>query len=201
MGPRTISDVISWLEELFDRHGVTRSYGGAIARNFHAMPRLTKDIDVLVLVSQLRIPALVEDFIAAGASAFLLDEGTGLSTPVPLDLRRFLDDLRGRFHTTRLLCFGVLVELFSPWHPFDHEVLRGARTHELEGRPIRVHAPEDLIVYKKVFDRSKDIEDIKAMLAAQAGKLDLARIRAGAAQLLDTASAEELEALIRDFCR
>ncbi|MCU0724332.1 MAG: hypothetical protein MUE73_00865 [Planctomycetes bacterium] len=88
MPSRTISDVISWLEELFDRHGVTRSYGGAIARNFHAMPRLTKDI-----------------------------------------------------------------------------------------------------------------EDIKAMLAAQAGKLDLARIRAGAAQLLDTASTEELEALIRDFCR
>jgi hypothetical protein len=99
---------------------------------------------------------------------------------------------------TRLLCFGVRVELFSPWHPFDHEVLRRARRQQLGGREIRVHSPEDLIVYKKVFNRSKDI---KAILAAQAGALDLDRIRAGAAQLLDEAGTTELEDLIRRFYR
>lgn len=107
----------------------------------------------------------------------------------------------GRAHMTRLLCFGVRVELFSPWHPFEHEVLRRACEREFDGRRLRVHTPEDLIVYNRVFNRSKDIEDIKAILAAQAGSLDLGRIRAAAAQLLAEASARELDDLIRQFYR
>jgi len=78
-------------------------------------------------------------------------------------------------------------EIFVPWHPFDHEVLRRAREQQLGDRRIRIHAPEDPIVYKKVFNRAKDIEDIKAMLATQVGLLDLGRIREGASQLLDEA--------------
>lgn len=199
MTGRAIVDIILWLEELFERHGVRRSYGGAIARNFHALPRLTKDIDVLVLVSPIEIPSLVQDLIDAGGSALVLDDRTGLEIPQPLDLKRFLDDLRGGARMTRLLCFGTRVELFAPWHPFDHEVLRRAQVKELDGRPLCVHSAEDLIVYKKVFGRSKDIEDIKAILAAQAGKLDLDRIREGASQLLDDPSAGELEDLLRDY--
>lgn len=95
----------------------------------------------------------------------------------------------------------MLVELFVPWHPFDHEVLRRARERQLNGRKIRIHSPEVLIVYKKVFNRSKDIEDIKVILAAQAGALDLGRIRAGASRLLDDAATKELEELIREFYR
>jgi len=198
MAGRTLVEIISWLEGVFERHSVRRSYGGAIARNFHALPRLTKDIDVLVLVSQLQIPALVQELIDAGTSALVVDEETGLEAPLPLDLRRVLDDLRGRGRMTRLLCFGVRVELFAPWHPFDHEVLDRARLRELDGHGIRVHTPEDIIVYKMVFGRTKDIEDIKAILAAQAGKLDVDRIRSGASQLLDDAGVRELEELLRD---
>jgi hypothetical protein len=198
MAGRTLVELISWLEDLFERHSVRRSYGGAIARNFHALPRLTKDVDVLVLVAQLEIPPLVQDLIEAGASALVIDDETGFETALPLDLRRLLDDFRGGSRMTRLLCFGVRVELFAPWHPFDHEVLARAELRELGGRRIRVHTPEDLIVYKMVFGRSKDIEDIKAIVASQAGSLDLDRIRASASQLLDDAGLRELEDLLRD---
>lgn len=114
---------------------------------------------------------------------------------------QFLDDFRGRTRMTRIQCFDVRVELLAPWHPFDHEVLRRSREHRLEDRTIRIHAPEDLIVYKMVFNRGKDIEDIKAILAAQAGALDLGRIRDGAGQLLDDLGTSELEDLIRQFYR
>ncbi len=201
MATKTIVDVVLWLEDLFDRHRVDRSYGGAIARNFFAEPRLTRDVDLLVLVSQTQVPFLVEDLVDAGASALEVDEDAGTELPRPLDLRRVLADLRGKAHMTALLCFGVRVELFAPWHPFDHEVLRRAREQPFDGRRIRIHSPEDLIVYKKVFNRSKDIEDIKAILAAQANGLDLDRIRTGAAQLLDEAGTKELEELIRKFYR
>lgn len=199
MARKTIVDLVLWLEDLFGRHGVTRSYGGAIARNFYALPRLTKDVDVLVLVSQPRIPAIVQELMDAGASALVTDEAIGVGLPQPLELGRVLDDLRGGTHMTRLLCFGSRVELFSAWLPFDHEVFRRAREQHLGGRRIRVHAPEDLIVYKKIFNRAKDIEDIKAILLAQAGRLDLALMRASASQLLDEGGANELEDLVRRF--
>jgi predicted nucleotidyltransferase len=201
MATKTIVEVVLWLEDLLDRHRVDRSYGGAIARNFFAEPRLTRDVDLLVLVSQAEIPSLVQELADAGASALAIDEEKGVELPQPLDLRRVLADLRGRTHMTRLLCFGVRVEIFVPWHPFDHEVLRRSREQEFDGRRIRIHSPEDLIVYKKVFNRGKDIEDIKAILAAQAGGLDLDRIRAGASRLLDEAATKELEELIRQFYR
>lgn len=201
MATKTIVEVVLWLEDLFDRHQVLRSYGGAIARNFFAAPRLTHDVDLLVLVSEAETPSLVEDMVAAGASALDVDGEAGTELPRPLDLRRVLADLRGRAHMTRVLCFGVVVEIFAPWHPFDHEVLHRAREQPFAGRKIRIHSPEDLIVYKKVFNRSKDIEDIKAILAAQAGALDLDRIRAAASRLLDETATKELEELIRQFYR
>ncbi len=69
----------------------------------------------------------------------------------------------------------------------------------MEGRKIRIHAPEDLIVFKKIFDRPKDIADIKAVLLAQKGRLDLARLKSDARQLLTDASYSELEKLVSDF--
>ncbi len=199
MAAKTLVELVAWLEELFDRHKIERSYGGAIARNYYAVPRLTRDVDVLVFVSQLGVPPLVRDLVAGGALSLDLDEATGVDVARPLELARVLEDLRRCARVARLLCFGIRVEVFAAWLPFDHEVLRRAQLRSLDGRKIRVHSPEDLIVYKKVFNRSKDIEDIKAILVAQAQRLDLGRIRDAARLLLDAAGAEELEQLIRDF--
>jgi hypothetical protein len=38
MATKTLVEILFWLEDLFDRHGIERSYGGALARNFHAPP-------------------------------------------------------------------------------------------------------------------------------------------------------------------
>jgi hypothetical protein len=69
----------------------------------------------------------------------------------------------------------------------------------LEGQAIPVHAAEDLIVFKKIFDRPKDWADIKAMLLAQKGLLDLNRIRTEAGHLLTAESLEELDRLLSEY--
>jgi hypothetical protein len=200
MATKTLVEVLLWLEDLFDRHGIERSYGGAFARNFYAPPRLTKDIDLLVLMSQVKIPGLVEDLRTAGVRRIRTDETTGDEERIPLELNDFLGDLRSQ-RMVRLDCFGVSAELFAPWHPFDHEVLRSAIPRDTGSRTINVHRPEHLLVYKKVFDRSKDIEDIKAILVANQGKLDLDRIRKWSRELLDEKGLAELEQLLADFYR
>jgi hypothetical protein len=187
--PSGLVDVIHWLEDVFDRLRIARSYGGAIAYNYYGPPRLTRDIDVLVLLPRTAIPALVDALAADGCRR----DPTG-----PLELPAFLADLDAKARFTSVLCFGVRVELFAAWHPFHRRVLERSPTRDLRGRAIAIHAPEDLIVIKKVFDRPKDVQDIKAILIAQRGRLDLERIRAGARDLLPDEGLRELEDLLHD---
>ncbi|MEW6744333.1 MAG: hypothetical protein AB1486_16385 [Planctomycetota bacterium] len=55
------------------------------------------------------------------------------------------------------------------------------------------------IACKKIFDRPKDIGDIKAMLIAQRARLDLDTLRTEAKQLLTDDAYAQLETLIGEF--
>ncbi|MBM3835168.1 MAG: hypothetical protein FJ403_18220 [Verrucomicrobia bacterium] len=185
-------DVIHQLEDIFERLGINRSYGGAIAYNYYAPPRLTLDVDVLVLAPDLKIPHFVEELSSAGCKY-------GTREPRSLELNSVLKDFRSKPYLAVFQCRGIRIEVFVPWHPFHHRVLERSPIRDLEGRPLRIHAAEDLIVFKKVFDRPKDIGDIKAMLMAQKGMLNLDRLCSDAKVLLTEVSFRELEDLISQF--
>lgn len=189
MSASGLIDVVHWLEDVFERLRLRRSYGGAIAYNYYGPPRLTQDIDVLALVPDMKSPALVAELSAAGCFH-------GDRDPKPLDLGAVLNDLRSKAHLAVFRCSGIRTEIFVPWHPFHHRVLDRSPERDFEGRRIRIHSAEDLIVFKKVFDRPKDIVDIRAILIAQRGKLDLDRLRSDASVFLTDQGYAELEALI-----
>lgn len=189
--PRLV-DVIHWLEDVFNRVGLRRSYGGAIAYNYHGPPRLTRDVDVLVLIPDTKVPTLVEALSAAGCLLGDVD-------PRPLDLPSVLAEFRGKARMATFLYRGTRVEVFLPWHPFHHRVLDRSPERDLEGRRIRIHTAEDLIVFKKVFDRPKDLTDIQAILIAKRGHLDTVRMLGDAVGLLDERSLAELATLVRDL--
>jgi hypothetical protein len=187
-------DVIHWLEDVFDRLQLRRSYGGAIAYNYYGPPRLTQDVDVLVLVPDTQIPPLVDELAAGGCQHGDLE-------PKPMELKAVLAELRSKAHLAVFHCRGIKTEVFVPWHPLHHRILDRSPERDLEGKRIRIHSAEDLIVFKKVFDRPKDITDIKAMLLAQRGKLDLERLKSDAKGLLSDQSFGELQALIAEYSR
>jgi DNA-directed RNA polymerase subunit F len=56
-------------------------------------------------------------------------------------------------------------------------VLDRARTAEVLGRVVRISSPEGLIVMKLIAMRPQDEADIRDLLAAQAGKLDVDFVR------------------------
>jgi hypothetical protein len=185
-------DVIHWLEDVFDRLHLQRSYGGAVAYNYYGPPRLTQDVDVLAVIPDTKVPQFIEELTNAGCRHANPD-------PRPVEMPAVLHDLRSKAHLAVFLCRGIRTELFLAWHPFHYKVLERSPLHDLEGRRIPIHAPEDLVVFKKVFDRPKDIGDIKAILMAQKGRLDLDRLKNDARQLLTNESYRELEALLSQF--
>jgi hypothetical protein len=184
-----LADTLHEVERIFDKLKLTRSYGGAIAYNYYGPPRLTQDLDVLVLIPDSRVPALVEELSATGWRH-------PCSKSASIDLRAVLAELRSSAHLAVFEWKGVRVEVFTPWHPFHHRVLERSPEEEFEDRRIRIHAAEDLIVFKKIFDRPKDLTDIKAILLSQTGKLDLDRIRNDARGLLSDESWNELDRLL-----
>lgn len=153
---------------------------------------MTQDVDVLALVPDTKVPELLEEFSSAGC-------GHLNPEACPVELHAVLFDLRSKAHLAAFACKGIRTELFLPWQPFHYRVLERSPQRDLEGRMIRIHAPEDLIVFKKVFDRPKDIGDIKAMLMAQQGKLDIERLKSDAQQLLTPDGYRDLESLIEQF--
>lgn len=189
MKPSGLVGVVHWLEDVFDRLRIRHSYGGAIAYNYYGPPRLTQDVDVLVLLPRTAIPGLVEA---------LATEGCVRDPSGPIELKAILADFDAKERFSALKCFGVRVEMFAVWHPFHQRVLDRSPLHELRGRKIPIHTAEDLIVFKKVFDRPKDLQDIRAILMAQRGRLDLERIRADAREFLSDESLQELEQMLKE---
>ncbi len=181
-------EVVHGLEAVFDRLSLGRSYGGAIAYNYWGPPRLTEDVDVLVPLPDSKIPPLVEALGEAGCLQ-------GGPAPKPIALPAVLADLRAKAHLTVFQWEAVRVEVFVPWHPFHQRVLARSPARDFAGRTIRIHSAADLIVFKKIFDRPKDVADIKAMLLTQKGRLDVPALLAEAKDLLPDESWRELRDL------
>ena len=188
-----VIDAVHTLDQLLERHGVRRAWGGPLAYERHGPPRVVQALDVLALLPALKIPAVVDDL--AGLGWRLLGQGEDLE-PRPLELEPVLAGLRGRARGVLLLGDLVRVALLVPWHPFHSRVLDRAVEHELGGRRVRFWSPEDLVVDLKTRDRPTDITAIMALVLARKGALDLERIRAEARQLLTDESWAELDQLL-----
>jgi hypothetical protein len=115
--PPGLIDLIHRLEDCFDQLRLKRSYGGAIAYNFHGPPRFTQDIDILVVAEATKTPAFVEGLSSIGYRQ-KLEESTG-----EIDLNQFLREIRSKPYFTVLYCGNIRTELLTPWHPFHYRVL------------------------------------------------------------------------------
>ncbi|MCP5040252.1 MAG: hypothetical protein GY944_04430 [bacterium] len=154
--------------EALTHAGVPHSFGGAIALGYYAAPRQTYDIDINLYVSVEDEPQVMSAIIPLGV------EG-------PDDVaRRGLAD-SGQ---ARLDWQGTPLDLFFSNLPF-HESCMKRRQQEMFGDTrIDVLSPEDLMVCKVAFGRPKDRDDIRAMLEAIGGELDLQYVRSWVAEFL-----------------
>jgi hypothetical protein len=78
---------------------------------------------------------------------------------------------------------GLPADLVIAGPGLEEEFLRRAVTHEIEGVSVPVAAPEDIVVMKVLAARTKDFEDVVAILAAQGEQFDIVQARTVVQQL------------------
>jgi predicted nucleotidyltransferase len=133
------------LLEEFDREGVEVVVIGGYAFAFHAEPRATKDLDLLIEGSAVNRERAARALSRYGAPATVVDATRNLAEtevaylgrpPLRIDLLRTID--------------GVSTT----------EVFRNAIRTTWDGTPVRIIALRDLIANKRAAGRPQDLADV-----------------------------------------
>lgn len=160
--------------------------GGAVAMAFAGRIRGTRDVDVLAAVPALR----AQDFAEA-----LAREGFTLGDATPIEAR-LLSEAARKDGLFRVWLGDISVDFFTPRVPLQDSILKRRRRQELPGLALWLTTPEDLILLKMVFHRPKDLEDVRHLLAANAGHLDRKYLLEWAPKTLEPAVGDELRELL-----
>ena len=137
---------------------------GGIAVIARGLPRQTIDVDATVWAEAIDPETLLEGLARQGLQPRIGDA---------LEFARRHQILPLRHEPS-----GTQVDLSLAWLPFEREALERSSIVDFGGVPIRVAAPEDLIVYKAVAWRDRDRPDIERLLTRYGREIDLGRIRA-----------------------
>lgn len=148
------------VQKLLDRFGNQGVIIGGVAASVLGTPRLTADVDAVLLLSISRLPELLEVAAALGL------------LPRMVDAEQFAR--RNRVVLLRHAESGISVDVSLGMLPFEAEVVARSSVHQIGDIALRLPTPEDLIILKAVAHRPKDMLDIAEILKSHP---DLDRVR------------------------
>lgn len=135
------------LLERFDNQGIII---GGVAASLLGKPRLTADVDAVLLLSVKDLPRLMEAAAQEGLAP------------------RFTDaQVFARRHRVLLLRHqesGINVDISLGVLPLEVEAVERSKVYQIGPLAIRLPTPEDLIIFKAVAHRPKDLLDIQALI-------------------------------------
>jgi hypothetical protein len=151
------------VEQLLSKLGDQGIVIGGVAASLIGRPRLTEDIDVVVIFQLDEI----ELVLTAAASVGIV--------PRIVDVEVFA-------HESRVLLLahaatGIEIDISLGVLPFEVEAVKHATIHQIGDIHIRLPTPEDLIIFKAVAHRAKDLQDIYDIIQANPN-LNRKRVRA-----------------------
>jgi len=153
-----LRDLAFWLQA----GKVSGAVIGGLAASLLGRPRLTRDVDVLVLVDESRWA----EFMTEGAKHGFV--------PRRSDALTFARETRVLL--LRHQASGIDVDVVFGGLLFEKEAVARSTWVELCGVRLPLPLPEDLIVMKAVAHRPQDLADIEAILAAHP-KIKTRRVR------------------------
>jgi len=155
--PLSLDEKVRLIVSVLRRAGIPHALGGAIALAFAGEPRGTLDIDLNVFVEPEQSGPALEALKELG---------------IPLDAAEVQQRLN-RDGQVRLRWNETFVDLFFSNVPFHTASSERIRTVPYGEDEISVLSPEDLVVYKAMFNRLKDWADIEQVLYRQGHVFDL----------------------------
>lgn len=146
---------------------------GSMASNFWGTPRTTHDIDFVIRLTKGEVRGLVDEF----SNEFYADEASVLSAFAPPYQFNFLDQRS-----------ALKVDFWLPKRePFDLEMLARRTLGDIEGVPVWIATPEDVILHKLVWHRispsQRQLLDAAGVFAVQGESLDRAYMEKWARKL------------------
>lgn len=124
---------------------------GGIAASLLGTPRLTADLDAVLLLDVDDIPRLIHEAAAEGISPRIPDCEAFARKSHVLLLR----------HSTS----GTDIDISLGLLPFEAEMVARSQVHRIGPITLCLPTPEDLIILKAVAHRPKDLLDIQAVAA------------------------------------
>jgi hypothetical protein len=144
-------DVASRVASCFVEDHIAYAIGGALALGAWGVPRATKDVDIAVFAEDGELPRVIDSLERAGV---MIDRGRAAG-----DLER-IGMFTGRLGTT-------IVAVFMQGHPQYREMEQRVREVSDAVRTLRFVSPEDLVLYKLVFGRARDVADLERLFAVR----------------------------------
>lgn len=136
---------------------------GGVAVIACGVPRSTIDIDATVRVDTMDLEALAIACSTHGLEPRIVDALAFAGTnQVYLAVHR---------------PSGVPVDISLAWLPFEHEAIEHSTLASYGLVVIRIPRPEDLLIYKLVASRPRDVDDAEQLLLLHGRTMDLVRVR------------------------
>jgi hypothetical protein len=153
---------VELLSETFARRSTRYALIGGLATTLRGRPRFTQDVDILLDVPQLALPALLEELVRSG---FVFD--------IETVIREYVRDSMTSFH------FGIIrIDWLKPVLPLYARALADASPLIwTEGHSVRVASVEGLVLTKMVSFRPQDQADIETLLVANRDDVNADLIR------------------------
>ncbi len=160
--PQTLVHALTALMRWLDGEGIRGTIIGGVAASMLGRPRLTRDVDAVILADELGWDKAIES-ARSYQIAPRIDEPLEFAT-------------RTRVLLLRHVPTGVDIDVSLGALPFEREMIERSSMADLGPIQLRLPAAEDLIVMKALARRPRDIADIESILDAHQD-LDLAHIR------------------------
>ena len=177
-GPvKPFSLAIKNISQLLKEDDVEGMIIGGVAASLLGRPRFTNDIDLVVLDLEGRLPDFFEKLKKFGIEPRIADAE---------DFAR-----KSRVLLMRHKESGINIDISMGLLPFERESVSRKKIESAFGLEVPLPLPEDLIIFKAISRRPKDIEDIKAIIARHSD-LDKGHILSVIREFADILESEDI---------
>ncbi len=159
---------------------------GGVAASLLGKPRLTADLDALVLLDPFEIPQFLD-----------MAKKLGIVPRI-----RSADEFARKNHVLLMhhAASGTNIDIVLGMLPFEKQVIDRSCMITVSSLELRLPTPEDLIIMKTVAHRSKDMEDIKGIIEIQK-YMDLKYIKKWVKEFADAVDSPEMLTELLDLLK